>query len=106
MKLLFDQNLPPKLTKYFENAVHLRDIQLETSDDLIVWEYAKSKSFTIVTKDSDFNNIVSLYGFPPKVVWLRKGNCSTSQIIEMLSEHTEVINLFINDSENGILSIY
>jgi predicted nuclease of predicted toxin-antitoxin system len=106
MKLLFDQNLSPKLTTYFDDAVHVRNLGLDESDDLFVWEYAKSNSFTIVTKDSDFNNIVSLFGFPPKVIWLRKGNCSTTLIKEILSEHTDVISLFINDTENGILSIF
>jgi predicted nuclease of predicted toxin-antitoxin system len=106
MKLLFDQNISPKLTKFFDNAIHILDIGLDTSDDLFVWEYAKSNSFTIVTKDSDFNNIVALFGFPPKVIWLRRGNCSTMLIKEILFEHLDVITLFINDTENGILSIY
>jgi predicted nuclease of predicted toxin-antitoxin system len=63
-ELLFDQNLSPSLARYFKDSVdvsmHVQDIELDTSDDNIVWEYAKSNHFTIITKDSDFNNIVSL----------------------------------------------
>lgn len=110
MKLLFDQNLSPRLAKYFKDSfkdsVHVQDLGLDASDDLFVWEYAKSNKFTIVTKDSDFNNIVSLFGFPPKVIWLRKGNCSTMLIKEIIAEHIDVITAFINDTENGILSIF
>jgi len=109
MKLLFDQNLSPRLAEYFKDifkdSVHVQNLGLDASDDLFVWEYAKSNNFTIVTKDSDFNNIISLFGFPPKVIWLRKGNCTTTRIKELISEHMDSITSFINDAENGILSL-
>ena len=70
MKLLFDQNLSPRLAgyckDYFSDSTHLSDIGLDAAEDLIIWNYARSNNYTIVTKDSDFNNIVSLFGFPPK----------------------------------------
>jgi predicted nuclease of predicted toxin-antitoxin system len=110
MKLLFDQNLSPKLAEYFKDTFtgskHVQEIGLDASDDIFVWEYAKSYDFTIVTKDSDFNNLISLFGFPPKVIWLRKGNCSTKLIKEIIQGHFDLITGFINDSENGILSIF
>ena len=110
MRLLFDQNLSPKLPisleKHFDEAVHVQNIGLEASDDIGVWEFAKDKQLTIVTKDSDFNSMVSLFGFPPKVIWLRKGNCSTKQLELILLEHLNVIKEFIRDNKNGILTIY
>ncbi len=60
MKLLFDQNLSPKLADCFQvdfdNVVHLCDLGFEAAEDIFVWKYAKSNNFTIVTKDSDFNH--------------------------------------------------
>ena len=110
MKLLFDQNLSPNLAKYFEGyfntSQHLQDIGFDTSDDLTVWEFAQKNGFTIVTKDSDFNNLVSFLGFPPKVIWLRRGNCSTKMIREIITENLDTIKAFINDLDNGILSIF
>lgn len=110
MKLLFDQNLSPKLASYFssnfENCQHLQDIGFGELEDMLVWEYAKTNGFTIVSKDSDFNNLVSYFGFPPKVIWLRRGNCSTKVIIEIMTENLELIKAFISDTENGILTIY
>jgi predicted nuclease of predicted toxin-antitoxin system len=107
MKLLFDQNLSPFLSIYFKDAfkgsLHLQDIGLDVSDDLFVWEYAGKNDFTIVTK---FNNLIALFGFPPKVIWIRRGNCTTKLIKEIISEHIDVITAFINDTENGILSIF
>ena len=109
MKLLFDQNLSPKLAGFFKDSfddtVHLQDIGLGISDDISVWEYAGSNGFTIVTKDNDFNSMVSLFGFPPKVIWIRKGNCATLVIKEMILDRIDVIKEFINDKENGILTI-
>jgi predicted nuclease of predicted toxin-antitoxin system len=109
MKLLFDQNLSPLLADNFkgnfDESVHIRDLGLDRAEDAKVWEYAKSNNYTIVSKDSDFNNMVSLFGFPPKVIWIRKGNCTTKEIRRLLTNNLEEIKKFISDSENGILTI-
>ena len=108
MKLLFDQNLSPGLAvffaKTFAGSKHLIDFKLETSDDSAVWEFAKNEGFTIVTKDNDFNNLVAFLGFPPKIIWIRRGNCSTADIRELLNSNVEKIKEFILDSSNGILT--
>lgn len=110
MKLLFDQNLSPKLafhfTSKFEGSKHLQDISLDKSDDTFVWEYAKLNGFTIVTKDSDFNNLVTFFGFPPKVMWMRRGNCSTTEIKALIETNFDKISAFISDNVNGILTFY
>ena len=110
MKLLFDQNLSPRLAgyykDYFSDSTHLSDIGLDAAEDLIIWNFARSNNYTIVTKDSDFNNIVSLFGFPSKVIWIRKGNCTTQQIKTIITDQLDSIKSFINDQENGILTIY
>jgi predicted nuclease of predicted toxin-antitoxin system len=109
MKLLFDQNLPPKLigffAKTFVGSKHLQELSLDSADDTIVWEYAKTEGFTIVTKDNDFNNLVAFFGFPPKVIWIRRGNCSSNDIKELLNSNIKTIKAFILDSTNGILSL-
>ena len=110
MKLLFDQNLSPKLafhfTSKFAGSRHLKDISHDKSFDISVWEFEKSNEFTIVTKDSDFNNLVSFFGFPPKVNWIRRGNCSTTDIKKLIEHNFDKISAFINDNVNGILTIY
>jgi len=110
MKLLFDQNLSPKLTGFFAETFagskHLRDLSLDVANDLVVWEFAKKEGYTIVTKDNDFNDLVAFFGFPPKVIWIRRGNCSTTDIKELLNSNIGKIKAFILDSTNGILTFY
>jgi predicted nuclease of predicted toxin-antitoxin system len=50
---------------------------MDQADDHEVWNYAQTNGFTIVTRDSDYNELLVLRGFPPKVIWIRRGNCST-----------------------------
>ena len=110
MKLLFDQNLSPKLTSFFAKSFacskHLQDLSLDVANDSIVWEFAKNEMFTIVTKDNDLNNLVAFFGFPPKVIWNWRGNCTTNDIKELLNSNIEMIKAFISDSTNGILTFY
>lgn len=40
-------------------------------NDNVIWEIAKQQDYIIVTQDSDFNELLILKGFPPKVIWIR-----------------------------------
>jgi predicted nuclease of predicted toxin-antitoxin system len=84
MKLLYDQNLSHLLVTLlaaeYPGSVHVRDISLNAADDQAVWSYAQQHGFAIVSKDSGFEQRALLYGHPPKVVWLRVGNCTTSRL--------------------------
>jgi predicted nuclease of predicted toxin-antitoxin system len=83
VKLLFDENLAPRLPEalgeLYPGSVHLRDCGLRGASDNEVWQYARENGFVIVSKDADFSQRSSLYGGPPKVVWLRIGNCTTAR---------------------------
>ena len=91
MKLLFDENLAPRLAAavadLFPDSQHVHFIGLGTSADDALWNYARQNEFTIVSKDSDFHERSLLFGYPPKVVWIRRGNCATAEIEAMLREH-------------------
>jgi len=76
---------------------------LETSSDTEIWEYAKSNDYIIVSKDSDFHQRSFVLGFPPKVIWIQKGNCSTDEIQIILRKHFCNIEAFINDDQSSFL---
>ena len=110
MKLLFDHNLSPKLvqrlTDLFSNSAHVYALGLDEADDLEVWDYAQRHDFIIVTKDSDYNELLTLRGFPPKVIWIRRGNCSTNDIESILRTHAANIQTLNDDPTLGILTLY
>lgn len=107
MKLLFDENLSPKLVAaladVFLDSAHLDRVGLGSANDDIVWEYARQHGFTLVSKDSDFHEKSLLYGYPPKVIWIKRGNCANKQIEILLRNKAEQINAMINDSEAAFL---
>lgn len=98
MKLLFDENLSPKLPRmiaaHFPQSVHVRECGLLGHPDEAVWEYARSNGFAIISKDSDFQQRSFLYGHPPKVIWLRIGNCSREQVIRLILNHEQDLREF------------
>jgi predicted nuclease of predicted toxin-antitoxin system len=110
MKLLFDHNLSPKLVNrladLFPESTHLYTLGMDQADDREVWNYAQNNGFAIVTRDSDYNELLVLQGFPPKVIWIRRGNCSTTEIEAMLRSHLDDIQTLANDSILGILTLY
>ncbi len=110
MKLLFDHNLSPRLVNrladIFPNSSHLFLLGLDQVPDQEVWQYARDRNYIIVTKDSDFNEIVILRGFPPKVIWIRRGNCSTGDIETILRTNFVDIENFNLDPNLGILTLY
>ena len=84
MKLLFDENLSHKLSErlsdLFPNSSHVRNVGLKAADDPLVWQFAVDNDFTLVSKDADMHDRSLLLGFPPKIVWIRLGNCKTGDV--------------------------
>jgi predicted nuclease of predicted toxin-antitoxin system len=109
MKLLFDENLSPRLAEtlgdLFPGSTHVRNIGLKSADDPTVWDYAVSNNFVIVSKDSDMHDRSLFYGFPPKVIWVRLGNCSTKDVEKLLRNEIEIIVIFDNDPTASFLAL-
>lgn len=110
MKLLFDENISyrivKKLSDVFQNSGHVSEFGLLKSNDLEIWSFARNNDYTIVTNDSDFNDILSIYKHPPKVIWFNGGNKTTKIISEKLLRNKTEINDFLNDNEKGLLIIF
>jgi len=106
VKLLFDENISPRLAKalgdIYDGSAHVHDCGLGSAYDLAVWQYAKDNGFTIVSKDSDFQERSIVFGSPPKVVWLRVANCTSSEIESLLRRAVPAIQQ-ISPTRSGIL---
>ncbi|WP_071527300.1 DUF5615 family PIN-like protein [Nodosilinea nodulosa] len=109
MRLLFDENLSPKLpnrlSDLFPNSLHVRDIDMQSKIDPIVWDFAKDNNLMIVSKDADMHDLSLVLGNPPKVIWLRLGNCSTQQVENVLRRDFDAIKLFYEDESLSLLAL-
>lgn len=91
LRFLIDANLP----YYFSvwrgpDYVHLRDLD-DRWTDRQVWSYAKERSLTIVTKDTDFSDRMLLATPPPRVVHIRCGNMRMSEFHEVIASRWDSI---------------
>lgn len=93
MRLLLDQNLSPRLVTaladIYPESAHVRDFGMAMSPDHEVLQFARENGFILVSKDSDFLDPQIVRGSPTKTVWIRRGNCSTREIENILRRHTE-----------------
>ena len=109
MKLLFDENLSPKLVdvsgREYPGSIHVRSVGLRGAADARIWQYAREHAFTIISKDNDFRQRSFLEGSPPKVIWLEVGNAGTVAIAELLQRERERLVAFETDPESTLLII-
>lgn len=108
--LLLDQNLSPKLVPrlrdIYPSMVHVSQLGLEQVPDREIWDYARENDLIIVTKDADFGEFSVVWGTPPKVLWIRRGNCSTRDIELMLRESVDAVAEFSSDDALTVLALH
>ncbi len=109
MKLLFDENLSPKLainlSDIFPDSKHVDRLGLGGESDNAVWEYAKANGYVLISKDADFYDKSVLFGHPPKVIWIRQGNCSNKTIELILRNKVDAIQSFNDAVELSFMQI-
>ena len=109
MKLLFDENLSPRLPELlsaeFPESRHVRDEGLKGADDLDIWRHAARTGLVIVTKDDDFRELSIVLGPPPKLGMLSFGNCSTFDVQRALVRQRENIQTFLTDPVASMLEL-
>lgn len=109
MKLLFDQNLSPRLKEtlasLYPGSIHVREVRLHAAGNDTVWAYAARHGFAIVSKDADFHQRSFVLEHPPRVVWIRRGNCSTVEIEGILRAHHADLLAFETDAEGAFLAL-
>lgn len=110
MKLLFDQNLSPRLVQRLEDlypaSAHVSEHGLGEANDLEIWSHARDNAYLIVTKDTDFNDLASVHGSPPKVIWIRRGNCTTRVIEDILRNDFDSIKALHESEKIGLLMLF
>lgn len=109
MRLLFDQNLSPRLVRLladiYPECLHVHMLGMDTASDTEIWAYAAEHGYTVVSKDSDFHQRSLVLGAPPKVVWLRLGNCSVAETASLLRERFISVRYFHDDPDAAFLAL-
>ena len=66
---------------------------------------AKAHQVVLLTKDEDFQQLSATRGHPPKVLWVRLGNCTTEDVVNMLVGNRELIDHFAQETEAAFLAL-
>jgi predicted nuclease of predicted toxin-antitoxin system len=110
MKLLLDENLSFRLqgllADIYPDALHVREAGLLGAKDQQIWAYAKERNFLIVSKDTDFYERSILYGAPPKIIWLRIGNCTVNDTAALLRNQYIMVRNFAEDETAAFLPLF
>jgi len=110
MKLLLDENISrriiPSLQSTYPGSSHVSLLELNNSNDLDIWKYAKNEGYTIVTQDADFHEFSLLADGPPLVIWLRCGNQPKNIILDKLLTHQAQIKEAEQDNNICCIEIY
>ena len=90
MNIWVDAQLPPTLAGWLSNnfeleASALRDLGLRDARDVEIFEAARITNAVIMTKDSDFVDLVCRLGIPPQIIWLTCGNVTNRNRINGLN---------------------
>ena len=109
MKLLFDENLSPRLIELlaadFQASTHVERLNMRGATDAAIWAYARDHDYVIVSKDNGFRQYAFLYGPPPKVLWLAVGNAGTAAIARLVSSKTVEILAFDKDPGQSLMPL-
>jgi predicted nuclease of predicted toxin-antitoxin system len=85
VKFWVDSQLPPLLATWLSEqfnveAFSLRTLGLSDATDATIFQAAQQQGIVIVSKDSDFVELISRYGPPPQLIWATCGNVTNRQL--------------------------
>ena len=91
MRFWVDAQLPPGLAAWLTvelqvEAISLRDLGLRDAADAEIFEKAGQAGVVLISKDSDFVEMVSRYKTPPQLLWVTCGNVSSRRLQEIFSK--------------------
>jgi predicted nuclease of predicted toxin-antitoxin system len=91
MKIWVNAQLSPAIANWIAKtfaveAVAVRDLGLRDATDKEIFTAARDAAVIVMTKDSDFVDLVNARGAPPQVIWVTCGNTSNAVLREILSK--------------------
>jgi len=109
-EIWIDAQLSPALAAWINRnyedleAKSVRAVGLRDAGDEGIYRAARRTEVIVMTKDSDFLNLLDRFGPPPKVIWVTCGNTSNRRMrkilkqtlrsaVEMLQGEEEIIEI-------------
>ncbi len=86
-----DEHISPSIAHWINEtfpgneAVSFRALGLRDAKDSEVFTAAKKKNVILISKDSDFRNLIHQHGPPPSLIWITCGNTSNEKLKTILS---------------------
>jgi predicted nuclease of predicted toxin-antitoxin system len=109
MKLLLDENLSRRLVPFlvhdYPGTSQVTLLGMEQASDMSLWQYAKAEGFVIVTRDADFQEIATVHGHPPSVIWLKTENPSKAITLKLLLDYRERIVEALEKDGLGVVEL-
>lgn len=101
MTLWLDAQLPPTLAGWFTEtfgiaAFSLKYLALDRSSDLEIFSKAKAEGVVLLSKDSDFLQLLDQWGPPPQVVFLRLGNSTNAFLRRYFTSKWSEVKAFLD----------
>jgi predicted nuclease of predicted toxin-antitoxin system len=81
------------------DAHPVRDLGLREAEDPKIFAKAKEANIVVMTKDSDFVDLLEKHGPPPQVIWLRSGNTSNARLKQLLTHAMPAVLPMITSGE-------
>jgi predicted nuclease of predicted toxin-antitoxin system len=90
MIIWVDAQLPPTLAAWIVEtfgitAFSLKELGLRDAKDTEIFEAAVQPNIIIMSKDSDFVDLVCRLGSPPQILWLTCGNVTNRNLRRILT---------------------
>lgn len=91
MKFWVDAQLPPLLAEWLSQnhgveAQSLRELGLRDATDEEIFRAARQAQAVMISKDSDFVDLVSRHGAPPQLLWVTCGNVTNRRLQEVFDK--------------------
>jgi predicted nuclease of predicted toxin-antitoxin system len=111
MKVLIDQNISHRIITVisflFDELAHVKTLGWLDWDDHGIFMAARRLQYdAVMTLDEDFNKLLLQHGTPPKIIWLKTGNCSTKRLAEVIISNKDIIERFLLDEGFDCLELY
>jgi predicted nuclease of predicted toxin-antitoxin system len=90
MIIWLDAQLSPSVAAWIRATFGIechavRDLGLRDAKDPSIFQAARAADAVVMTKDSDFIEMLQRLGPPPKVLWVTCGNTSNARLREILN---------------------